>query len=346
MRLVFHICFLLLFSLDARVEDMKFPHDKACQSLRQKLVAFSKGARQKEIELQRTEKKLETLSVRNNAITKALELRYSQLQKIICAVQNLARRGPEVLVSTDTSINGIIHASMMLRSLTNTLVHHNKKLKVELEELSQIHKEIDLERAKIKSATQILKKRYDEIDKLLKRRRSLLKMEAEKQRKIEARANKLAKESANIHELIRKMSVKKPEPGKKISLDRHGKYEFLPVQGPVVSMYGHPSPNNPNGKGIVFTSRPQALVLSPIDGEILFSGPFRRYQNLVIIKHHNNYYTLLAGLERLDAEVGKHVEAGEPIGLVPNKKNAPIYMELRAENDPINPQGWIESLIQ
>lgn len=345
MRLVF-LTLILLLSCTTDAEEVKFLHDKACKNLREKLVSLSKSARQKEIELNRAEKKLTQLESRKEKITTALETRYGQLQKIICAVQNLARRGPEVIVRADASINSIIHASMMLRSLTNTLVHQNQKLQTELDELSQIHKEIDLERTKLKSATKVLQKRHVDIEKLLKRRRELLKKEAAKQRAIEERANKLAKESANIHDLIRKMSLDKPTKGKKRPLDRRGKYEFLPVHGPIVSMYGKPSARNPDGKGVVLTSRPQALVLSPIDGEILFSGPFRRYQNIVIIKHNTNYYTLLAGLERLDTEAGQHVEAGEPIGLMPNTPNAPIYMELRAENDPINPQGWIESLVQ
>lgn len=344
MRLVFLI-FLGILSCKVGAEEISFLHDKACKSLQEKLVTLSKSARQKEIELNHAEKKLKSLENKKEKITTTLETRYGQLQKIICAVQNLARRGPEVIVRSDTSINSIIHASMMLRSLTNTLVHHNHRLQKELDELSQIQKEIELETAKLKSTAKILQKRYVDIEKLLKRRRELLKKEAAKQRAIEARANKLAKESANIHDLIRKMSLEKPKKEKKYPLDRQGKYEFMPVHGPIVSTYGSPSSHNPDGKGIVLSARPQALVLSPVDGEVLFCGPFRRYQNIIIIKHNTNYYTLLAGLERLDTEAGQHVEAGEPIGLMPNIPNAPIYMELRAENDPINPQGWIESLI-
>ena len=83
-----------------------------------------------------------------------------------------------------------------------------------------------------------------------------------------------------------------------------------------------------------------AQVTSPFDGSVIFAGPFRGYGNLIIIDHGQGYLTLLAGLESMDVDVGQMLLAGEPVGQMPDSKEAKLYVELRHNNHPIDPMAW------
>ncbi|WP_222874116.1 hypothetical protein [Hankyongella ginsenosidimutans] len=45
-----------------------------------------------------------------------------------------------------------------------------------------------------------------------------------------------------------------------------------------------------------------------------FAGEFRGYGLLLIVAHSSGYHSLLAGFARIDAAVGAQVRAGEPVG--------------------------------
>ena len=62
--------------------------------------------------------------------------------------------------------------------------------------------------------------------------------------------------------------------------------------------------------------KPRAVVASPSDGWVAFSGPYRTYGQLLIINAGGGYYVVLAGMERINVEVGQFVLAGEPVALM------------------------------
>ena len=88
-------------------------------------------------------------------------------------------------------------------------------------------------------------------------------------------------------------------------------------------------------------TRDNAQVVSPFDGTVIFAGPFRGYGNLIIIEHGGGYLTLLAGLNNFDVELGQLLLAGEPVGQMPTGEDAKLYVELRKDNQPIDPMAWM-----
>jgi len=115
-----------------------------------------------------------------------------------------------------------------------------------------------------------------------------------------------------------------------------------PARGKIITKYGQETSKGVSSKGIVIETRNQAQVIAPFDGSVLFAGPFRGYGNLIIIEHGKGYTSLLAGLESIDCDVGQMLLAGEPVGQMPEEGSAKLYIELRKDNHPINPESWIE----
>ncbi len=114
-----------------------------------------------------------------------------------------------------------------------------------------------------------------------------------------------------------------------------------PARGTIVTAYGEETSKGVTSKGISIKTRPQAQVISPYDGSVIFSGPFRGYGKLIIIEHGDGYMSLLAGMDEIDCDVGQMLLAGEPIGQMPKAEDAHLYVELRKNNKPLDPQAWI-----
>ena len=82
--------------------------------------------------------------------------------------------------------------------------------------------------------------------------------------------------------------------------------------------------------------------MSPFDGTVIFAGPFRGYGNLIIVEHGDGYLSLMAGLGNIGVDLGQMLLAGEPIGQMDNQQNAELYVEIRKNNQPINPTAWFK----
>ncbi|MBV8938416.1 MAG: peptidoglycan DD-metalloendopeptidase family protein [Alphaproteobacteria bacterium] len=118
-----------------------------------------------------------------------------------------------------------------------------------------------------------------------------------------------------------------------------------PVAGHVLHRFGEHLNRNETSKGVTFETREAAQVVSPFDGEVVFTGPFLDYGKMVILRHRDDFHTLLAGLARIDVSVGQFLLEGEPIGAMGNASSSrDLYLELRQLNQPVDPAGWISGL--
>jgi len=126
-----------------------------------------------------------------------------------------------------------------------------------------------------------------------------------------------------------------------------------PVAGNVVQHYGEKIHQNETHRGLTLAGRQQAQVVAPFAGEVVFTGPFLDYGQMVILRYGKDYLLLLAGLSRVDCTMGQHLSAGEPLGQLGNTGFRPangrvklpqgralLYLELRHHRKPIDPGAW------
>ena len=120
-----------------------------------------------------------------------------------------------------------------------------------------------------------------------------------------------------------------------------------PVRGTLAIRFGEIGPDGSKSEGVVFETQPEAQIVAPHDGQIVFRGPFRGYGQILIMEHRGGYHTLLCGLGRVDVVVGQWLLAGEPVGITESPKDgkARLYVELRQNGRPIDPWPWLETRI-
>jgi len=115
---------------------------------------------------------------------------------------------------------------------------------------------------------------------------------------------------------------------------------LLPAKGKIVQAYGALTEGGLQAKGLTIETRSGAQVITPSDGVVLFAGPFKSYGNLIIVEHVGGYHSLIAGLEEMYPSVGQNVLSQEPVGKMSDKKAPRLYVELRKDGQPINPEKW------
>lgn len=304
----------------------------------------------------------------------------NSLVQTLASLQNMSLNPSESVILQPLSPVEIIRSAILLRETVPTLNEKSSQLKVDLDSVYAQKKKVETTMEATKKQKSILEKQQTDMRALLKRKSQLrqdienkgsesqklaenlsskakdlreLLDEIEKQKELERRkkeeAERLAAQKRN--EELRQINKPKgldaetyANAKKQIQSGRFARAKGTlsrPVRGNVVTEYGQMISKGVTAKGITYKTRANAQVISPYDGIVSFSGPFKGYGNIIIVEHGDGYLSLLAGLGSIDCELGQMLLAGEPVGTMPNSNNAKLYVEIRKDRHPINPAPWI-----
>jgi septal ring factor EnvC (AmiA/AmiB activator) len=85
-------------------------------------------------------------------------------------------------------------------------------------------------------------------------------------------------------------------------------------------------------------------VTAVYSGQVIYTGWFKGYGNLVILDHDNDYYTLYAHLAEIQVKEGDDVRQGHRIGTVGDTgsiEGPRLYFEVRHQGKPQDPENWL-----
>lgn len=136
-------------------------------------------------------------------------------------------------------------------------------------------------------------------------------------------------------------SAREPLPAPAASASRGAPSPYmLPVTGRTVTGFGAPQGSGLS-QGVTLAPRANAQVVSPADGRVAFSGPYRGYGQIVIVEHVGGWTSLVTGLARSDVQVGAQLVGGAPIGVAgPGRPS--VSLELRRAGQPVNPLDFTQ----
>ena len=156
----------------------------------------------------------------------------------------------------------------------------------------------------------------------------------------------LSRQSTSLQDLLNRLAkeAKKKSPTKGRDFTAAKGSMKSPVTGNVLHRFGDKKNDNETWRGMVLRARRNGTVVAPYDGDIAFTGPFRDYGRMVLIRHNNGYISLLAGLGSSDVSLNQPVRRGEPVGTMPNTPAPELYVELRDRSKPIDPADWFANV--
>ena len=111
----------------------------------------------------------------------------------------------------------------------------------------------------------------------------------------------------------------------------------------VISPYGQRGGRQHTG--VDLKTKAKDKIYAAFDGEVVFSGKFHGYGNLVRIKHANGLETYYAHNSKNMVKVGQHVKAGQVIALVGQTGRATtphLHFETRVNGKPQNPTNYFD----
>ena len=283
---------------------------------------------EKSAKLKQDIKNLEQQKAKINKTLKGLEQQKQNLQTKQAQIKKLAEQKNIIRKQVEQE-------SIELKQQADKLASEAADLKDLVEKLE---KDEDLKR-----------RRQAEIKKAAKRREqvALKKLQEEQLKRIkEGKTKGFTDEYGNVYkadDASDEMENIKPQSGSYLTDFASAKGRLSrPASGQIITAYGNELSKGVSSKGIVIKTRPNAQIIAPYDGSVIFSGPFKGYGNLIIIDHGKGYVSLLAGMSESDIQTGQMLLAGEPVGIMPDSETAKLYMEIRKDQNPINPEPWLE----
>jgi murein hydrolase activator len=97
------------------------------------------------------------------------------------------------------------------------------------------------------------------------------------------------------------------------------------------------------GNGVLIKAAGGSEVHAVADGRVVYAAFLRGYGMLIIVNHGGGWLSMYGNNESLLHGVGDAVTAGQAIGTAsaPTGVNTGVYFELRHNNKPVDPRGWL-----
>ena len=336
---------------------------KDVRAIQQRLVESAALVRQHENAMADLEQRVAELEVLEQEKSELLVKERADFGKVLYALERLARYPPEAMIAQPSSPADTVRTAILLRALVPEIERRAARVRYEVESLARAREQASERRAELEQERRALARESVALDQLMAEKRKLKTVTDTQRQAAEERLNTLRREARSLRDLVAKLEAErkaaeaakaKAKPaetqtaaavsiltGKPIT-DLQGRLP-MPVAGVLAGQFGDVNENGVTLRGIRIASRENAKVVAPHEGTAVYAGEFRGYGQLLIIEHSGGYHTLLAGMARIDTEMGQQVLSGEPVGVMGGSgAGQPVlYLELRRSGRPINPLPWI-----
>ena len=305
------------------------------------------------------------------------------LAEVLGALQRMGLNPPPAILVRPEDALSSVRSSILLAAVVPELRGETMVLVGDLKELARIVASIEAERQTLlaKAEEQAVEQRR--LSLLLEEKRELQARSEDRLAAELQRASELASEASSLRELIDALEgeieiallnaeeeAKSASPGVEGGamssrtpsiaplLSRSAPISALqgqvsyPVPGSIGRRFGDEDGNGGTLLGDMLATHSSAIVTAPVDGSILYAGPFRSYGQLLILNAGEGYHIVLAGIDRISVSPGQTVLAGEPLGLMGEARIASavtlgdesaspeLYVEFRKDGKPVDPAPW------
>lgn len=343
-------------------------------SLRDQAVAAAQTAQQQERSVTALAHEFDLLRREADGRQRGLDESRAEQADLLGILERLARTAPDPAVLGSEPPLDRARGQMLIAATLPELRAEAHALAEEIERVAALRGEIAGKEAEIDRQREALGKEHASLVEMAARCVTLSRKLVPEEADSEKRIAKLGREAHDLTELIKRADAEAdrrdkdllarasedPPKGKASSptpgsadpsrprnlraFDAEHAVLTMPVAGVIVSGFGAEDAPGKSSQGLALNALPAATVVAPFDAQVVYAGPFRGYGPSLILRHGGGYNSLLTGLGRLDVANGQWVLAGEPVGALPDVagdgSGSKLYIELRRDGHPIDPQSW------
>ncbi len=304
-------------------------------------------------------------AIREETLSRRLAAREDEIARLLGVLQSLAQsQGPVSLLHPSGPI-GTARSGMILSDVTPALEARAARLRAELEEVTVLRTLQQSALDTLREGLQGAQAARTALSQAIADRTGLPRRFTEdpvKTALLVASTETLAGFASGLSE-IAVGEVEGSLPG---IAARKGQLR-LPVEGRILRRAGEADAAGITRPGIVVATRPRALVTTPAPATLRYRGELLDYGNVVILEPQAGLLLVLAGLDVVYGETGQVLPGGSPVGLmgappgspedpdganallIENAKDAgasrtqTLYIEIREDNEPVDPETWFET---
>jgi murein hydrolase activator len=368
-------------AIDSEIESIRA--DRA--RLSEALIATTAKVQDAERGVAAADDRLASLNAKADSLSRSLESRRASIVEVLAALQRMGANPPPAILIRPGDMADAVRAAMVLSSLVPDLKEQAEALRRDVDDLRGTRESIARERARWVRSAASLALEKERLAALIEARQQSLSSAEDALASQHQRVAELAKQATTLKELIARLDAEEAQrkaaanaahaadeqAAREIAAKAEGargaqsarlepEIAFadargrlpLPVAGTILKTFGSADGFGGVEHGVSMATLVGAVVSTPSDGSVLFSGPYRTYGQLLIINAGGGYYLLLAGMDRINVAPGQFVLSGEPVGAMGDGATRTtaaaavgavqpvLYIELRKDGTAIDPGPW------
>jgi septal ring factor EnvC (AmiA/AmiB activator) len=312
------------------------------EGLQDRASTIAKEVQEAERRLGQREQELTTVTRELKAVEADYETRRHEYGRTIRSLLKMRELPPTAYFAQPNNMQQMMRTAAIMELTSESLSKKAAELSGKIKLLNAIRTKVETTNRAVKNDQNRLKLEQAKLTGEVAKRQAFIKDLRGDYAAEQARLTALSKQAKTIQELIGKLDTTRPQATGLRTMSVAGGRS--PLVGNVLHRFGEKKNANETWRGIVFKGRPGGTVVAPHDGEVVFTGPFRDYGPMVLLRHANGYISLLAGLGGVDVGLNQSVRSGEPLGRLPATGASELYVELREKSKPIDPARWFAKL--
>jgi len=329
--------------------------------------------------LDASEDRYARLGENEDAVRASLAERRELLAEILGALSRIGRKPPPALAVKPEDALAAVRSAILLGAVVPQVRVEAEALAADLSELTALKRQMAAERDRLAADATRLAEERARLGVLLADKKTRFHARNEALAAEKQKAEELAGKATSLKDLIaslekeittarqaaeeaaraakeRKDSLASQRDTSRLTpavafADTQGALP-LPVHGVPLRKYGEDNSIGGTAQGVSLATRPEARVVAPSDGWVVYAGPFRSYGQLLILNAGDGYHILLAGMQSIDVELGQFVLAGEPVAVMGTTRLASaatfdigstqpvLYIEFRKDGKSIDSTPW------
>jgi murein hydrolase activator len=342
----------------------------------EQLSTIAQSIQSQEALVAASEAELQKLATERAGLLAELGEKQDSLSQLLAALQRLEQNPPPALVVEPDDILSALRGAMLLGTMVPEIRTEAEALALKLDQLGQLEAAIGARRQEMAQEIQRLEAQRTELGQLVTQKKGLVSQSSEELEAERKRTKKLAERAKSLKQLLASLAEERKrqeaeeaerqaaeelERKRQEELQRAPKLAFaeargklpFPAQGQIVRRFGEPDGLGRETQGLMIATRAGAQVTTPADGKVEFAGPFRSYGEVVILNPGGGYRVLLAGMDKVTADVGEFLRAGEPVGAMGSgpasvtlfgevvQDGRPVlYIEFRNSTEAVDSGPW------
>lgn len=311
--------------------------------LKRKLVEVSDRMAEHEKTRDELQTELSKIVVQEAALSAQRAANQKDLSEVLAIVLRLSRMPPDAMVFSPTSPQQTMDIAIGMHAVMQELDRRVAVARQQLGTLADVHEKLRAQQKAVAEAeAKIIVDRAELADLVRQRETARLQTDSERMT-ADKEARALAAQAADLRELIIKLQEREAARRKNKSHHAISSAAWaasgparVPVAGHIIRVYGEADSAGNHARGITIATQSGAIVDAPRAGQVVFAGEFRSYGQVVIIEIAEGQHILLTGLENINVTEGESVQAGEPVGRMPEGSSS-LYLETRKDGEPVDP---------